>query len=110
MVINDASGKPTTDWITVLGSDSDAFQRASKRMRVETLAFLEIKGEGVRGTDEHADFVIAQSRVMRASLVKAWSFDEPCTPENVLELFKHAPYIAEQVDEFGSKRATFVKV
>lgn len=110
MLVKDANGKETTEWVTVLGSDSEQFQRASKRMRVDTLAFLELKGDSVRGTDEHADFVITQSRLMRASLVKAWSFDEPCTPENVLEMFKHAPYIAEQIDETGSKRALFVKV
>ena len=50
-----------------------------------------------------------QQKEMQASLVSAWSFEEPCEQANVLELFKCAPYVAEQVEAHASKRGQFVK-
>lgn len=110
MFIKDASGKVTTDWITVLGVDSDAFQTASLKMRGAMLRYFEEKGDTEKDDEAHSKLVAENKRRMEISCVKAWSFDEPCTPENVADFFRHAPYIATQVDEHASKRALFVKV
>lgn len=107
MIIKGLDGKDTEDWIKVRGIDSDAFQKASRAMRREILAYLEDKGDGARVSDEYLRFTFDQQRKLQASIVMEWSFDEPCTEENVIELFKSAPYIAEQVDAFSSKRERF---
>lgn len=106
----DADGKHTEDWLHILGTDSQAFQIANRNMRRKLFAFIEEKGEKVKLTDAYAEFTLAEQRYLQAVLVKGWSFDEPCTPENVVSLLTLAPYVGEQIDEFSSKRSRFVKV
>lgn len=106
--LKDVRGQETGDWIKVRGHDSEDFQRANRRMRRELLQYLEKKGATAKATDEYLDFTSGQQRELQASLVMEWSFEEPCTKENVLELFKNAPDVAEQVDAFSGKRERFV--
>lgn len=109
LALKGPSGDLTEDWITVRGIDSDVFQHANKNMRRKLLGYLEEKGLSAKDSPEYVDMMIQQTRELQASLVVAWSFDEPCTNENILELFTNAPYIAEQVDLHASKRELFVK-
>lgn len=108
MSIKGPDGKETEDWIKVRGIDSEAFQQASRTMRREVMLYLEDKGSQSRVTEEYLKFTSDQQLKMQAALVLEWSFEEPCTVDNVVELFKSAPYIAEQVDAFSSKRERFV--
>lgn len=100
-------GKETGDTIKVRGADSDVFQRAMRKGRREMLAFLESKGDKVRGTDAYQEFVDKQKLELQATLVMEWSFEEPCTAENVIALFTNAPDVAAQVDEAAGKRDRF---
>lgn len=110
MKIADASGNETDDWLHLLGIDSDTFQKASKQMRRTMLAYME-KHNGAKMSDEgYNALTIEEQRRLQVVLVQDWSFEEPCTPENVLALFKAAPFIGEQVDNFAGKRERFVKV
>jgi hypothetical protein len=108
MKVNGPDGKETEDWMKVRGIDSDAFQKANRDMRRDIFSYLEEKGTDVKGTDEYLKFTFDAQRKLQASLVMDWSFEEPCTVDNVVELFTQAPYIAEQVDSFASKRSRFV--
>lgn len=42
-----------------------------------------------------------------SSLVTAWSFDQPCTIENVSRFLKEAPQIHDQISAFSSKSENF---
>lgn len=109
LILKDAAGNDTEDWIHVLGMDSDTFQRASKAMRRSLMAYLD-KNNGAKPSDEaYIDLSVQEQRKLQTALVQSWSFDEPCTPKLVLELFTCAPFIGEQVDSFASKRERFVK-
>ena len=110
VLLQDPDGKPTQDWIHVLGMDSDIFQRATRRMRINIMAYLEEKGLESKATDEYAEFTAVEQRKLQASLVTSWSFDEPCTAENVIELLTNAPYIGTQLDDAASKRSQFASV
>lgn len=109
MPIMDTEGKDSGESLTVLGVDSDAFQKANRRMRRTLLAYLEEKGDLKAKDDEaYAELTLRQQRELQASLVIGWSFEEEFTQANVVELFTDAPYIADQADQFASKRGQFV--
>lgn len=103
----DQSGEPTGETIRVRGVDSDAFAVANRKAQRALLAYIE-KNPKATGTPEYDEFVENNTRELRASLVMEWSFEEPCTKENVLDLFREAPYLAKAVDEFAGKRGNFV--
>lgn len=47
---------------------------------------------------------------MRAALISEWSFDMPCTVENISNFLREAPQIADEVDKFASRRAFFFRL
>lgn len=108
--LKDTDDKPTEDWLRVRGIDSDVFQHENRRMRANVLGYLEKHGLAAKDTPEYVDFTLSEQRKLQACLVSEWSFEEPCTSENVNALFLDAPYIAAQVDEAASKRSQFVGV
>jgi len=50
---------------------------------------------------------LAYQRKLSASLVMGWSFEEKCTPEAVVDLFKNAPGIQEMVERIAADRQLF---
>lgn len=108
LILKDAHGKDTEDWILVRGADSDAFQLAARKSRVATLDYLEKHGAEARKTEAYISFTVEENTRLQAHFVADWSFDEPCTVDNVVELFASAPGIAEQVDAFAGQRGKFV--
>lgn len=100
------NGKKTGETITVLGSDSESFRAAMAVARREE---IDAMGDGDNKTKPE---ILAKKQDeikinLIASLVKDWSFDEPCEKESVIKLFKNAPYILEQVDSFAANRRNF---
>lgn len=83
------------DWIEYLGTDSDQFRAAKRKIQQDAFA-----------GKIHADNVEAE---LVASLITAWSFDEPCTDENKIELMRNSPSLCEQIDRMASARANFTK-
>lgn len=109
MTIVDVEGNPTSNWLHVLGMDSQSYQKARRIMRRNIFSVIETKGEEHKKTDEYSEFSIKEQLRLQASLVTEWSFDEKCTIDNLVALFTQAPYVGEQVDEFVSKRSRFAK-
>lgn len=103
--LTDPLGRPTDHWIHIIGTDSDEFRikdSAAKRRAVEISA--------IEDDEERALATMAMTRDLIAHLVKSWSFDKPCTHENVVAFFKEAPQIQRSVDVAGSSRSLFYKV
>jgi hypothetical protein len=99
-----ADGRLSAHWLRVRGVDSDVFRKAQTRQtrRVAELAAL---------PDAERDEAIAEATLdMQTALVAEWSFDKPCTPENVKEFLREAPQIAAEVDKFASRRSFFFKM
>lgn len=98
-----ADGRLSAHWLRVRGVDSDTFRKAQSRQtrRVAELASLE---------GEAREEAIAEATLeMQAALVAEWSFDMPCTLDNVKNFLREAPQIAAEVDKFASRRTFFFK-
>lgn len=99
-------GFPVEGWLRVRGVDSDAFRMAEVEERRQLLKLAEIKD-----ADERKQAINENSREwelrMMASVVCEWGFDEPCTPANVIELLREAPYVLDKVKEVVENRARF---
>lgn len=95
-------GTPTEHYLTVLGVDSDAFRLAEADQRRRAPAIAAIDDE-----KERLEAINASKFELIASLVSGWSFDKPCTARNVLDFFREAPQIADQVDAVAGRRSLF---
>lgn len=100
------NGQPCEEWVRVLGVDSDAFREAEASERRELMRIGQIADESERKKSAAVNGLEWHRRLM-ASLVPEWSFDEPCTVENVREAFKNAPYIQDKVEEVANNSALF---
>lgn len=112
LTLNGPDGKPTPHWIRVRGADSDAFKAAERELRRGIIGYVE-DNDGNPDARKKPEYQQLTDRLKldgQVALVKAWSFAEPCTVENVKLLFAQAPYIADQVDTFAGKRELFVSV
>ena len=95
-------GEITDQWIEVYGVDSDAFREADALARREGSRIALIKD------DEERDKAVAElTRVMRASLIKAWSFEMPLTKDAALEFIREAPQVGDALDKIVSDRSLF---
>jgi len=97
-------GTATKHFIKIRGIDSDAFHQAEANQRRR---IYEATAE--QDKDKLAQILSDIRTETQASLVISWSFDAPCTIENVKKLFREAPQIAEEVDRLASRRALFFK-
>lgn len=101
----DPMGRKTEHWLHIIGSDSEEFRladSAAKRRAVEM---------GNLGTEQERDAaVLTLTRELTAVLIKDWSFEQPCTRENVIEFLKQAPQIQRAVNTAAVNRALFYKV
>ena len=97
-------GKDEGDWLWVLGIDSDAFREAKAELnrRIVGVASLKDEAEKKRATKEEEYRLIA-------ALVTGWSFEDPYTPEAMMELLTEAPQIARTIDDFVYSRASFFR-
>lgn len=107
MICVGPNGLPTEEWMTIRGLDSDAFQCARRVFQRNCLTWVTENGPEKRGTPEFIRMANEETIRMQCSLISNWSFEEPCTPENIWALLSEAPYLVEQIDEFASKRVRF---
>lgn len=97
-----ATGKATEDWLEIRSSMSDAFKQAKNRALQEASEFaIEQSGEN---KDEALAMVQAR---MHASLVADWSFDLPCTEENVAEFLFDSPHVTALVVGIADRGSLF---
>lgn len=98
-------GSPTSHRIRIRGVDSDAFRtaQADSRRRLVEIATASEK------VDFDADKMEGERLRMLASLVASWTFEIPCTVENVVSFLREAPQIAQQIDKLSAKRNLFFR-
>lgn len=97
-------GSPTEHWLQVRHVWSDAFQEANDAAVAEVSeAVLAAQGDKARIAEVKRE---AQVKLW-ASLVAAWSFDEPCTPEAVAAWLREAPQIGKVLDKFAADSKRF---
>lgn len=96
------NGLPSGHWLVLYGADSDAFRGANMRLQRDALRISMIEDDAER--DQRASE--GQTRLV-ATLVKDWSFDQPCTPDNVYAFLRAAPQIEDKIDSVVANRALF---
>lgn len=101
--IKDERGRETEIAILVQGVDSDFYRDAQKSHRK---AILEAVREGKL---EELDQDLMDRQVLVSMSLDWRGIEDEFTPELCAELYKEAPYIMDQVDEFIGKRANFTQ-
>lgn len=96
------TGDETKEYIVLLSIDSDAYQMACIKKERRLLTLAQIESE-----DERDKFIRSLNLDLLQSLITDWSFDQPCTPENVRAFLIKAPQIANQVDVLSAQRDFF---
>lgn len=95
-------GTKTTDFLLVVGTESSEFRTAKY---VQEQRALEIAR---KDTIEERMAAVEDARIsVLAACIKGWSFDVPFSGAAAKELLAGAPYLADTVDTFISRRANF---
>ena len=100
MQVKDENGKSLDLFITVAGADSKAWRKASIEMKRLLLA-------GFDPVDAMADAMAKISIGWKG--FQSEGEDLAFSQESIRNLYVSAPYIADQVDSFMSKRANFTQ-
>jgi len=95
------NGTPTGESLTIYGMDSDAFRQAKAESEARLAALIQARASGVFAKADPLE----ERLTLVASLVKEWSFPEPCTPENVKEFLRKAPQLVNLIDTFAADRS-----
>lgn len=95
-------GTPTEDYLLVVGTESKEFRasRYEQEQRGVSIAALETAEQRRNAIDD------ARYNVL-ASCIRGWSFDVPFSFDAAKELIAGAPYLADAVDTFISRRSHF---
>jgi len=91
-------GSPSEHWLQVRSRWSDEFMQARDRA---------LQSAATLPDGERTEAAKALQLDVLASLVAAWSFEQPCNAANVREFLSNAPQIAERVDKFAGNDARF---
>lgn len=97
-------GTPTPHWLDIRGIDSDAFCEEEADSFRRGMQLASEKDEAKRKLARKEEDL----RVT-ATLVKGWSFEKPCTADNVIALLRNAPQIKKQIEVAAYDRARFFK-
>lgn len=98
--------------ITVLGKDSDEFQKISRQQSKKRMDRMS-KG-GFRNQAISPEEIEQDSLNLLAACTKSWTGvvlegqPLPCTKENAIMLYERFPWIKEQVDQAIGDRANFI--
>lgn len=95
-------GTPTEHTITIFGVDSDSFRKAESELKHQA---MDLMGSTDKAAKE--DLALHGRARLVASMVKGWSFDLPCTRDNVIRLLEEAPQIMDAIDSLASNRRRF---
>lgn len=103
-------GKATDHWLQVRSIYSDEFKRKERSLRQDNPA-IGAAAKAIKDDKEREKFLAEKweesELALIATLVAGWSFDEPCTPEAVVEFLREAPQIARAVNDVSTSRALF---
>lgn len=100
-LINPETGELTSEYLDIRSSLSDEFTAARDRSMQEV-------GEIDEKDPEKRKAAVKEIQLrMSASLVAGWSFDEPCTEENVVGLLREAPQVRNLVNAVADDQQRF---
>ncbi len=97
------SGQDSGEFLMVLGIDSDAFREALNKKQQENARILSLPEADQPAAKEKADLELF------AALVTGWSFEEPATMEDVVELLRESPSTKRALDRWASDNSNFIK-
>ena len=90
--------------IRVRSQWSSAFAQAKAKAMAEMPTQDELRAMSKVARDDMTAEMVLRGR---AALIAAWSFDEECNEENVLEFLRECPHIAEQIDTFAGNSGNY---
>lgn len=94
------NGELSPHKLRIRGVDSDEYRAAYTEMQRKLMEkAAEKDGAPPDRTDITLDLLV--------SLVKSWTFEVPCTPENVRNFFREAPQLADSVSKLATRRSAF---
>ncbi|MFV0549357.1 MAG: hypothetical protein ACK5M5_11665 [Limnobaculum xujianqingii] len=100
-----SEGVPTGDMLTVLSVFSERFRKA------ETEGYRRIRenARNVEDKEQKTDEAIYEEVALNsiAQLVSDWTYDEPCTPENVKEFLVANPHMYDLINRIAADHAVF---
>ena len=99
MRVKDQFGEDLDMYITIAGLDSTAYKKAVAKMKREML-------EDVDADEARRDALVAVTLSWRGFTSKGEDIE--FSSERALELYKNAPYIVDQADNFLTKRVNFM--
>ena len=100
--------------ITILGKDSDEFQKVSRAQSKKRMARL-AKGGGFRTNAISVEEIDRDGLELLAACTKSWSGviiegkAVDCSKDNAIDLYERFPWIKEQVDTAMGDRANFIR-
>ena len=105
-IFDPASGESTEVFIHVLGPDSKAWRTAIKEQTKAAIA-RKSDGEEVSFEDCEAELLAAVTIGWRG--ISRNGDDLPFSKEDCITLYRSAPYILDQVNQFVGNRVNFTK-
>lgn len=100
-LVDPATGEHTEDWVEVRSSLSDEF------MEARDAAMRAVQGVVTPDKAQRKAEVGEIQLEMKSSLVAGWSFEEPCTKENIIEFLREAPQIQQMLLNVADDSARF---
>ena len=100
------NGEKTEHWLLILSQHSDKFRRArdtALQLRAKEIALI-------KDPEERRQRAQDELGAVQSALVADWSFEEPCTPENVQKFMREAPQIGDAIGRFAEDDAAFFAV
>lgn len=93
-------GTSTPHYFQVVFEYSDKFEAARREFR-------RMLTENAESKHPVADFASTKAAWLLSHAVVGWSFDEPCTQQDVEEFLTEAPHILKDLDDFVYNKARF---
>ena len=97
------NGEVTKHHLTVLGIDSDIFRTAEAQAKRTAIGIAQLESK-----EEREAKIEETERRLVSVLIADWSFDKPCTLENVMVFLLEAPQISDAVNKFAAQRERFM--
>lgn len=92
-------GVKTSHWLKIRSKLSHVYEKAKAEVGQKMMRDLT---KGRHFVDQVEDDI-----QLIASLVKDWSFKEPCTRDEVIKFLKHAPQFKDEIEEAASDVKAF---
>lgn len=107
-VLHPVTQKPIGTRITLLGTDSDAYQAFSHEQMVNKLSKAQVKGLLIEDFEDEGYELLATLTVGWEDMVVDGE-EVPFTQANAKKIYKRFPWLKEQVDRFIANRANFIE-